>query len=92
MKIIREVGEWLILPVLFVTILSAFVFQPTKVLGSSMEPTLHNEDHIYISKLSHTLNKEPHYGDVVIIDSRVEQKRTLEDDIKRQQSDRLCAA
>ncbi|MCZ8513375.1 signal peptidase I [Paenibacillus filicis] len=62
-------------------VIGVFVFQPTKVLGHSMDPTLHNEQRIYVSKLSHTFHYEPKYGDIVIIDSRVDRARSWMDDL-----------
>ena len=47
-----------------------------------MDPTLHNKQRVYVSKLSHTFSNEPDYGDIVIIDSRVNQPRTFLSDLK----------
>ncbi|MCS7461594.1 signal peptidase I [Paenibacillus doosanensis] len=63
-------------------LIGIFVIQPTKVMGHSMDPTLHDQQRIFISKLSHTFRYEPKYGDIVIIDSRVDRSRTLMDDIE----------
>jgi signal peptidase I len=63
-------------------LIGIFIIQPTKVLGHSMDPTLHDEQHIFISKLSHTFHLQPKYGDIVIIDSRVERQRNFVDDLK----------
>ncbi|WCN39350.1 signal peptidase I [Aneurinibacillus uraniidurans] len=81
MKWIKEFSEWIIIPFILVVSITTFVIQPTEVLGSSMEPTLHNEDRVYISKISHTLNYEPDYGDIVIIDSHINSDHTLKEDI-----------
>ena len=62
-------------------LISTFVIQPTKVLGHSMEPTLQNHDRIFIAKWTRSLGESPDYGDIVIIDSRVDRKRTLRDDL-----------
>lgn len=85
MKFFKEILGWvgsLALAMGFAILISVFVFQPTKVLGSSMEPTLQNHERVYISKLSHTFGFEPNYGDIVIIDSRVNEKRTIADDLR----------
>ncbi|MFS0558647.1 signal peptidase I [Brevibacillus sp. 179-C9.3 HS] len=58
-----------------------FVLQPFKVNGQSMEPTLQNEERIYVSKLSHTFSYLPEYNDIVVVDSRVDRDRTVKDDI-----------
>jgi signal peptidase I len=84
MKLLKEFLSWtvtLAAAVVLSVLISVFVFQPTKVLGSSMEPTLLNNERIYISKISHTLNSVPDYGDIVIIDSRINRQRTFRDDL-----------
>jgi signal peptidase I len=85
MKLLKEAFGWvgtLVTAFAISILISTFVFQPTKVLGSSMEPTLRDQQRIYILKIPHTLNNMPEYGDVVIIDSRVNRERTLKDDLK----------
>ncbi|WP_256760557.1 signal peptidase I [Cohnella sp. WQ 127256] len=62
-------------------IIGIFVIQPYRVSGHSMDPTLHDKERIYVSKLSHTFSYLPDYEDIVIIDSRVDRKRTIKDDI-----------
>lgn len=82
-KIIKEVLMWVGSLALAITItfaITVFVIQPTKVLGSSMEPTLQDGQFIFVSKLSHTFKTEPDYGDIVILDSRVDYPRTFKDD------------
>lgn len=84
MKIIRELLGWAVTIVLafgIASIINIFVFQPTRVEGQSMEPTLHNKDKVFMSKLIHTLKGEPEYGDIVIIDSRVDRPRSIKDDL-----------
>lgn len=84
MKILKEIVSWassIGIAVVLGMAISIFVFQPTQVKGSSMESTLHDGDKVFVSKLSHTLKQEPNYGDIVIIDSRVNRPRTLMDDI-----------
>lgn len=68
------------LAILLAILINVFVFQPYNVEGHSMDPTLHNQEHIYVSKISHTFSKLPSYGDIVIIDSRVSRERSLKDD------------
>ncbi|MEI7028298.1 signal peptidase I [Paenibacillus sp. y28] len=84
MKLLKELGGWVgtfAISLLLVVVIGAFVFQPTKVLGHSMDPTLQDSERIYISKISHTLDQVPEYGDIVIIDSRVDRNRTIADDL-----------
>jgi len=42
---------------------------------------LHNNDRVLVNKLIHTLRLEPDYGDIVIIDKRIDRPRTIADDI-----------
>ncbi|MBA4495736.1 signal peptidase I [Paenactinomyces guangxiensis] len=81
----KEVYTWfssITIGVTVALIISIFVFQPTKVQGSSMEPTLHDNNRIYVSKLPRALKYQPNYGDIVIIDSRINRERTLIDDLE----------
>lgn len=83
MKILKEIWSWvrsLLIAFVLVLIIGIFIFQPYKVNGESMEPTLHNNERIYVSKLMHTFSYLPGYGDIVIIDSRIDRPRTLKDE------------
>lgn len=94
MKIWNEIKGWsfsIILGFALSMIIGIFIIQPYKVEGHSMEPTLNNNQRIIAWKLTHTLNKLPDYGDVVIIDSRVDRKRSLMDDIKEHPIIRLMS-
>lgn len=84
MKIIKEVITWINLIVIAVAIalvINIFVFQPTQVVGCSMESTLHDKDKIIVSKLVHTFSRQPDYGEIVIIDSRINRPHTFMDDL-----------
>lgn len=84
MGILREVGDWvhsIVLAAAIALAINIFLFQPTKVLGHSMEPTFHEGQRIYVSKINHTMGKLPAYGDVVVIDSRVDRARNFSDDV-----------
>ncbi|GGH24036.1 signal peptidase I [Paenibacillus segetis] len=94
MKVWNEIKGWsfsIILGFVLSMIIGIFIIQPYKVDGHSMEPTLNDNQRIFAWKLPHTLNKLPDYGDVVIIDSRVDRKRTLMDDIKEHPIFRLMS-
>ncbi|WP_223066680.1 signal peptidase I [Paenibacillus caui] len=85
MKVWKEIRGWLFsIGIAFILSLfiGIFVIQPYKVDGHSMDPTLHDRQRIYAEKWSHTLGNVPDYGDIVIIDSRVDRSRTFMDDIK----------
>ncbi|MFZ5989149.1 MAG: signal peptidase I [Bacillota bacterium] len=84
MKIVKEALSWMAhitIAVICGLVLNIFVLQPTQVQGSSMESTLHENDRVIINKLMHTFRFEPDYGDIVIIDSRINRPRTIKDDI-----------
>ena len=84
MKPIKDILNWItsiIIAVVLAVLLNAFILQPTEVLGSSMEPTLHTGEMVILSKLAHTFKQEVSYGDIVVIDSRVRYQRTWKDDI-----------
>ncbi|SEF56425.1 signal peptidase I [Paenibacillus sp. UNC499MF] len=87
MKIFKEAMGWAgSIGVSFVLVLfiGIFVFQPYKVDGHSMDPTLQDNERIYVSKLVHTFGQEPEYGDIVVIDSRVDRPRTFKDSVMEQ--------
>lgn len=84
MRIWREAMSWVhtfLISIVVAIIISIFIFQPSKVIGSSMEPTLKDGQRIYVSKLPYTLKLEPEYGEIVIVDSRVDRDRTIWDDV-----------
>ncbi|WP_232697175.1 signal peptidase I [Brevibacillus daliensis] len=60
--------------------INIFVLQTYKVDGHSMDPTLQDQERIFVSKLSHTFAYLPEYGDIVVIDKRVDRTRSLLDD------------
>ncbi|WP_430624083.1 signal peptidase I [Polycladospora coralii] len=80
----RELYTWssaIVIGIVVALFVSIFLFQPTKVSGHSMEPTLHHQNRIYISKIPRTFSYNPKYGDIVIIDSRVHRDRSFKDDL-----------
>jgi signal peptidase I len=84
MKAIKEIGSWIStfgIAFALTLFIGIFVFQPYQVDGHSMDPTLNDKERIYVSKLSHSFAYLPNYGDIVVIDSRVERNRTLKDDL-----------
>lgn len=83
-QIIHEIGEWLyaiIIALAIAIVVHLFLGQITRVSGESMEDTLHNGDFLVVSKLDHIQCNMPQYGDIVIIDSRVNRDRTWKDDV-----------
>lgn len=55
----------IIVVVLVVSLLRSFIISPFHVSGTSMDPTLNNNDYIILDKLSYSFG-EPHFGDVVV--------------------------
>jgi signal peptidase I len=83
-KVTKEIWSWvrsIILAFILAFLTSIFLIQPYRVEGHSMDPTLHDQERIMVSKLSHTFRYEPDYGDIVIIDSRVDRQRSFADDV-----------
>ena len=81
---LHEVYEWIysiIIALAIAMVIHIFFFQPTRVSGESMMPTLHNGEYLIVSKWNHVLGEVPNYGDIVIIDSRVQYPRTWKDDV-----------
>lgn len=81
---IKDIQEWaysLIISVAIALFINAFVLQHMVVEGHSMDPTLHHQQHLVISKISHSISQLPNYDDIVIIDSRVKRERSVKDDL-----------
>lgn len=84
MKLFKEIMSWsltIIIAIVIAMLIDIFLFQPHKVVGDSMYPTLRNGELGIMSKINHTFGIEPKYGDIVIIDSRVTHKHTIADDL-----------
>lgn len=84
MKILKEIFSWimnLFVAFAIAILINVFVFQQTYVIGRSMEPTLVENDTAIIIKLINTFDQEPEYGDIVVIDSRVDSPRTFINDL-----------
>jgi len=89
-----EIFEWtktLVFVFCITILINVFIFEPYTVSGSSMEPTFqgadplsqfqdHHADRVFLFKLPHVLGMDVNREDVVIIDSRVDRKRTLKDE------------
>jgi signal peptidase I len=84
MSLWRKIWSWVTTlgaAVIVSSLIGIFVIQPYRVEGHSMDPTLHDRERVYVAKWTHTLNQYPDYGDIVIIDSRVNRSRSLGDDV-----------
>ncbi|OXS58797.1 signal peptidase I [Cohnella sp. CIP 111063] len=84
MKVFRKIRSWvgsLAIAYILSLLIGIFLLQPYRVDGHSMDPTLRDSQRLFVSKLSHTFSYMPDYGDIVIIDSRVNRERTFMDDV-----------
>jgi len=84
MKILRELLSWvgtILVSVVVALLVIVFLFQPTSVSGSSMENTLQDKDKIIINKTQNLFHSTPDYEDIVIIDSRLDRKRSFLDNV-----------
>ena len=82
--IVKEISSWvthILLAVVIALIISVFILQPSHIEGCSMQPTLYENDKVLMNKTIRILGYTPHYGDIVIIDSHVEDPRSIKDDI-----------
>lgn len=83
-KLLTEIIEWiksLIIAIIIALFINIFIFELSVVDGQSMLPTLHNKDRVFALKHNFILNYDFDYGDIVIIDSKVNQIRTFLDEV-----------
>jgi signal peptidase I len=92
-KVFNELISWgkaILFAVVLSIFISAFLFQPYTVSGSSMEPTFQGKDsydtskvgdRVMLFKTSYILGEEAKHEDIVVIDSRVQRPRTLIDNL-----------
>lgn len=81
---LKSIWNWIssiVMALAIALFINAFVFQRMVVAGPSMEPTLNNGESLFVQKISHTLSRLPAYGDIVVIDSRLNRDRSLKDDL-----------
>lgn len=60
-----ETVAYFIIIFLVVLLVQRFLIQPVEVNGSSMEPTLHNNNHVLLEKISYSIS-EPKRFDVIV--------------------------
>lgn len=80
----KTLWDWtssIIIALAIALLVNAFVFQRMVVAGPSMEPTLRDADQLFVQKVTHTLSRMPDYGDVVVIDSRIDRQRSIGDEL-----------
>lgn len=56
-KILSIIFSWVLIPILIVLFVQTFMFQAFYVEGNSMEPTLHNNDYVFTSKVGLNLHR-----------------------------------
>lgn len=69
-SILKEIWEWvytLAIAIAIALLIKGFIFDVVRVDGSSMYPTLINNDRLIVTKLGY--NNNPHQGDIIILDS-----------------------
>lgn len=81
-KFFLELFQVVALSVVLAVLINLFLFQPVRVEGESMQPTLHDKDFVILSRIDKTFNRGWDYGDIVVIDRRIDRKRSIWDDIK----------
>jgi signal peptidase I len=68
--------------VILAILIQLFIFQPVRVEGNSMTPTLQDSDIIIISKIGRTLNQQLKHDQIIVFDRRMGAAHTLLDEIK----------
>ena len=80
----HELFDWIysiVVALCLAMVIHIFLFVPTRVSGQSMYPTLEHGQYLIVSKIGHVFRNAPDYGDIVIIDSRVQRARSWIDDL-----------
>ncbi|OLR24464.1 signal peptidase I [Bacillus cereus] len=80
----KKLGRWfsiLMVAFIFTGVINMFIFQTYRVEGHSMDPTLSNQELLFVSKIVHTFSAEPDYNDIVIIDSQLGKAETIQSQI-----------
>lgn len=81
-KFLLELTKMVFISIISALLINLFVFQPVRVEGESMIPTLQDKDFVILSRVGKTLNLDLEYGKIVVIDRRIDRKRSLLDDIQ----------
>ncbi len=82
-SILKEIWEWIYtiaIAVVIALVIKTFLFDVVKVDGSSMFPTLHNNDRLIVTKLLY----EPEQGDIVILDSSYKKREMYYDQLAKE--------
>ncbi len=79
-SIAKEIWEWvytLAIAVIIAFLIKGFIFDIVRVDGSSMFPTLVDNDRLIVTKLGY----EPHQGDIIILDSQYKNREKYFDSL-----------
>lgn len=79
-RLLQEIWSWgkaFAAAFIIAILINTFVLQTYKVQGQSMMPNVHENDYAIIYKMTTSYN----YGDIVIVDSRVQRNRTVRDSL-----------
>ena len=82
----KEIWEWIYtiaIALIIALLIKTFLFDVVKVDGSSMFPTLENNDRLIVTKLGY----EPAQGDIIILDSTYKKREEHYKAVARQQGD-----
>ncbi|MNW25904.1 Signal peptidase IB [compost metagenome] len=86
-KFFKSMLSWICsfgIAIVITLLIGIFGIQPYTVEGHSMDPTLHDQQKVLVSKIPNSFPGTIERGDIVIIDSRVHEARTIRDDIMEQ--------
>lgn len=67
----KEIIKDILIAVAVVVIIS-LIIKPTIVKERSMEPTLYENNYLFINKLAYIASDHPDYGDIIVFDSDLE--------------------
>jgi signal peptidase I len=90
-RLAEELVAWLktlASAVVYATLIVTFGFQVARVEGSSMQPTLENNDRLIVNKLAYRIG-DPKIGDIVMLYSPLEPDKALVKRVIAQAGDRV---
>jgi signal peptidase I len=67
-RIVREVVETVVPAIVIALLINLFLARATRVLGQSMEPTLHSAQRVVVEKVTYRFLHGPRHGDIVVLD------------------------
>lgn len=83
-NLLKEIWEWvytLAIAIVIALLIKGFIFDIVKVDGSSMFPTLVNNDRLIVTKLGY----KPEQGDIIILDSKYKSREEYYDQLAEAQ-------